>query len=508
MESIITLSVTRGLTQDQWIPVYEEALSLAEHFPLAEFRYEEIINHVVLKCLVKSREREYTSPWGNSAVGLRVEFDSVTKSSCEPFFMKRNLCPAESSVRISDPLYKKIRPYDRSIPDTRSVWAGQTSRGSLHAYILAISCLVADRLKDNAYVDGDISLYEFKEAVSLANCFLKRKISMPVQCVKESLLARIQKMPLPRHEQLREFLNIYNGVTDKNTGDFLRSEFTEEECDSCWKEIFDARPNSFRYMFWDYLSMGFDFEKLFRYVNFPGPDDRGSYEEFIHSFLNLYLSTQQADVPVLPLSRNADPSSLAYRLAQFVQHDKFNRWVGHQIGIESFIEILEERIGQYCNVSEIIEKWLDQKDKSLKENRYSEKIKEMEDKYDIVDPGQLRDFRKGNTVEPELSAKAIENTALWIEIAQRPDCTALMENDPFDLCQWLADKNRSRLLTADEWKKIFDDILADPETFRRYAPMVKLYGNYGAADDYINAMALNDDFYEEMIRLCKDDRQA
>lgn len=86
MESIITLSISRDVTQEEWTPVYEEALSLAEHFPLAELRFRDI-NQVIIKCLVKSKEREYTQDWGDTETGLRIECDSVTKSTCEPFFV-------------------------------------------------------------------------------------------------------------------------------------------------------------------------------------------------------------------------------------------------------------------------------------------------------------------------------------------------------------------------------------------------------------------------------------
>lgn len=503
MESIITLSISSDVTQEEWTPVYEEALSLAEHFPLAELRYRDI-NQVIIKCLVKSKEREYTQDWGDSETGLRIECDSVTKSTCEPFFMKKYLNSAETPVRAGDPMYSEIKPFDRSVPQGRSIWAGQTSGGPLHIYITAISCLVADRLKDRAAIGGDISFHEFETSVILANLSLKQKIGMPDQCVPEHLLARLKKMPLTRHEQFHAFINLYKGPTDKNTGALLRNEFTEEECDSCWETEFENHPYTIHNLLYDYLYMEFDFEKVFRYFDHSENSDKDKYQEFIHSLLNLFSGTQHPDETILPLSDDAVPSSLAYRLAQFVQHDKYSHWVGHQIGIESFIELLEKKIGQFCDVSGIIEEWLDDETRIKARPDYTEKIREAEEKYDIAYTSQFRYFCKGKTIEPAIFSKAVENTAIWVEIAQRPDCTALMEKDPHELCRWLAIKNRSRLLTEDEWKKIFDDIIADKETFRRYEPMVKLYGNFEAADNYINAMALNDDFYEEMIHQCEE----
>ena len=115
----------------------------------------------------------------------------------------------------------------------------------------------------------------------------------------------------------------------------------------------------------------------------------------------------------------------------------------------------------------------------------------------------IKDFKKGSTVEPELLGKALEMTAEWIRKSEEPDCAELMENDPFELCQWLSYASRNIFLTEKDWQKIYDDIFSDKESFRRYYPMPRHYDGNQSNNKYNAAMILNDDFYEEMIRLCR-----
>jgi signal transduction histidine kinase len=92
----------------------------------------------------------------------------------------------------------------------------------------------------------------------------------------------------------------------------------------------------------------------------------------------------------------------------------------------------------------------------------------------------------------------------YATLSEDPECTALMEKEPVEICRWLAEYNRCTALTVKNWEKIYDHILSDPEIFRRYYPLTQYRPGRPLNDDLITAMVTNDDFYHEAITQCRD----
>lgn len=513
MGIFVCLDVSKGLTQEEWLPVYQETLRLAECFRLSEIR-NIVIRGIETECQVPCVEREFYYGWGETETGWQADSELDSRSSCETFFMNRDLfMNTKPDVNAADPMYLRICSdlnikADPSLSARcRGVWEGKTSGEMIHLYLIAVGCLVADRLKDKAFIYGDITGSDFSCAVVLANLYLKKEISLPDQCVKERLSARIRKMNLSRKDELRAFMYLYKGTVNENLGSFIRNAFTAAECEAFWRERFNENgitTNDFDRVLHDYLVMGFEFEKVPGYVNFIRWDGQPEYRYFIRECLD--LETEPENRPAVPghQMQSAAPASAAYRLNEFLKKEKRSRWIGQCMDAFTFMEILCKTIGPDCDVPGIVEEWLNEKNESeTMKSECGKHREESEKQCDIMYTSDLQDFRKGQSVKPSILGKAVKKTAEWIEMSESTACTELLQKTPSELCRWLAEQNRSVLLTQSEWEKIYDDIFLDRESFRRYYPMVRLRWFFPSERDLIIAMVVNDEFYGEMIRRCK-----
>ena len=71
-------------------------------------------------------------------------------------------------------------------------------------------------------------------------------------------------------------------------------------------------------------------------------------------------------------------------------------------------------------------------------------------------------------------------------------------------CAWLVEQNRYILIRDCDWKKIFEIIETDKESFRRYYPMVRVKANTDEVQNLVIAIALNDELYEYLLKNCNN----
>lgn len=83
------------------------------------------------------------------------------------------------------------------------MWGGKSQGELYHLYLLAIACLIEDRLKHKAFVYGDITYGQCVVAVDMANKYLEKKIVLPDRCVLECLYERISVLEFTERENYR-----------------------------------------------------------------------------------------------------------------------------------------------------------------------------------------------------------------------------------------------------------------------------------------------------------------
>lgn len=268
MGIFINLAISHSVSQSQWEPVYQDALELAQKLGLADVRRLEI-GGVTVRCL--SRTQEYTSPsrWLNEDwTGFQICGDYETLEIAETNYVPKNfrpVCTATGSEDAMFEIYRMTQDY-RYEPIVYQLLGNKTQGYSHHILLLAICCLIEDRLGAQAFTYGDITLGQCRKAVKLANEQLVQPISLPDCCDGERLNRRIQSLPIPAEEQLKLLDWAYLGRKDPVLGDRIRNAFGDEACYRYWKnwlEGMQLEAKGFSTCLREYLNMGFPLEQLF-----------------------------------------------------------------------------------------------------------------------------------------------------------------------------------------------------------------------------------------------------
>ena len=154
----IGITVSTHISPERWQAVYEEALNLAKKLNLAEHREKEIHGHAV-RCLVPTEESEWNGKNGFWAVA-----DYTFRDSGEGFFFHKELRLPEDDEPV-DILALRASQIDMirtNIPEKnyQKLWGDKTQGHTYHIALLAIGCLVQDRLGDDALVHSDTAASE------------------------------------------------------------------------------------------------------------------------------------------------------------------------------------------------------------------------------------------------------------------------------------------------------------------------------------------------------------
>lgn len=298
----IFLDIARSVTREEWKKVYEETLELVAKFPLAEVKKVKC-KETEVYCLTRTKERKETYGWDRekTRIGWETCGDYDTLRRAEDYYVPRDLIGEDKIKKnVADAMMgavyaRLMNELDDSLSNqVYSIWGGKTQGEPYHMYLLAIACLIEYRLKEKAFVGGDITRGQCKKAVRMANQYLEKPIDIPDRCDMERLLRRVSKLPLNEQQQLEMFQEFYLGTQDATFGERMRKIYSKEQCDIYWKRRF---ANSFigTNGFWsnlsEYLLWGFDLENLCVLVNYNDEEGNPQYEKFIQSIMetNIYI---------------------------------------------------------------------------------------------------------------------------------------------------------------------------------------------------------------------------
>lgn len=128
--------------------------------------------------------------------------------------------------------------------------------------------------------------------------YLDEPIDVPDRCDPERLADRVQQLPLSRKEQLTAWKEFYLGNNTEELGNAMRTHFPVEVCEEYWRDQFagyhvDSYGFSLRIR--EYLSLGFDLEKLCSLVNYEDKYGKSRYELFIKSVMDTRIYIEDKD---------------------------------------------------------------------------------------------------------------------------------------------------------------------------------------------------------------------
>ena len=268
MGIFINSAISHSVSQSEWEAVYREALELAQKLGLAEVRRIKI-GGVTVRCM--SRTQEYTSPsrWlKEDWTGFQICGDYETLQIAETNYVPKNLRPVCAAIEAADAMFEIYRMTQdhRYEPKVYQLLGNKTQGYSHHVPLLAMCCLIEDRLGARAYTYGDITFGQCRKAVALANEHLAQPIRLPDSCDGERLIRRIQSLPIPAEEQLKLLNWGFLGRKDPVLGDRIRNAFGDEVCYRYWKSRFEGtrvKTHLFLLHLKEYLNVGSPLERLF-----------------------------------------------------------------------------------------------------------------------------------------------------------------------------------------------------------------------------------------------------
>ena len=393
MGIFINVYVSDSVTKEEWASVYEESLRLVDKFPLAEIM-KKTIEGVDVYCVVPTKERiidRRSSPEGNDEYGWYASEDYNNLRGAETQVLYRDLTDNGQNTidEFHDPilnvadeqlsLSSKIKDYF-----VYRLFGNKTQGESYHVYILGIACLIADRLGDKAFVCGDITRGQCRMAIKEVNNILKNHIGLPIQCNPERFIGRISKLPLTDTDKLKVYEHFFLGNKDDEFGKCLRQYFNEKICTNYWKgyfKKFKMGQIGFRKLFNDYISWGFDLEKLCYIVNFNEKKD-SDYKEFINYVLDAKLHIKDKNCEhIFEIDNEAEETyGISTLMSQFFLVPRGNRSIDRYIPIEEIRMALKKGIEKNFDVDSYIDKYL-KKEKKIQEK----KEKNTANKSDIKD---------------------------------------------------------------------------------------------------------------------------
>ena len=523
MGIFINLQVSKSVTKEEWASVYSESIEMIKKLPLAEWQNKKSINGMKITCLVRTKEHEFSYGWNNEnkIVGWEASGDYETLKTGECHFFPRDLV-TEYNATAGDAILAELPQCtdhawkEELCNQNYGIFGNKTQGEPYHMYLLAVCCMVESRLKEKAFVTGDITKGQLKKAVEIANSILKIPVDVPARCDANRLFERISKLNITEIDKLKLFNYLYLENANIELGNFIRTNFSE----NVWRDYIKDKLNQFHVntigfseKLEKFLELGFDLRTICSLINFQKnqkeDDNENYYETFIKKVLDtkIYLKEKNTE-DWLDIDQNkAQPYSFYTYLAQFVFAGAKNHKVNVYLPIEEVRKILKEELKDFSDTDKVIDSYLSEEEKKSPEskdnsemlteifNTKAEKMKKNEKDFDISKPEYLLFYSNGDTIETNLLTNVTESLKFMETVLQEEDFTKLMKKSYKERCQFLVDQNRSLLIRDSDWRKIFKDIKTNEDSFNRYYPAVRVSITSDYLDSIVCALILNDELY-------------
>lgn len=500
----IRLFVSRDVSDEEWAPVYEESLALAESFRLMDEEETEAFGEKLLSG-VPVREREEGGARFWSAVGSR---DTMGRGERAALF--RSLGSSDGA-RGEDPLLFAARSAQLRDRETdegcRILWNLDTGGEAYHIYLLAIGCVIEERLHGRACVDGDITLGQCRRAVRLAGERLGRTVGLPARCDLKALYRRVRAMSLGRPEVLGVFQGLYLGELDHEYGNFVGTHFTEGEIAGFWRREFErlrVGTRAFSAAIKRYFNTVGGLERLCILVS-PGLGPEGA-ECFIRELMRAGLSKRVKDLrDCLEVSRTEEGPYTVYRqIAGLLFAEAANPQADAYIPREDLAEVLCRYFGNRCDVRKVMERWESARagrdgecpwtalSDSMEAARYS--VERDMESFDICDVRDLLYYEDGDRIAPETETICAGYLEFYESICGEAGFEKLMGEAAEARCAYLIRNSGGMFLMRRRWMEIFGGLFRDPDSFRRYYPMTRVVLDESSVW-IVYAYVANDQFY-------------
>ena len=454
-----------------------------------------------------------------------------TLGTAEAYFIKRDLgIETDTDEPQDDALFGLAASHteiidweDPRCSELREIFGDKTQGEYYHRLLLAVGCLIVDRLGVKACIFGDITAGQCKASVEMANKVLEKSIKVPPQCDMQRFFDRIKGMHLSPLDEVIFFQECMLANKDEAFGHFMQTYFNEEQLKLYWihqiKELIDDK-RSLKGILKEFVTMNFTISEWCQYINELNAGEEGYLEEAFTDILDIKLYKEEKYVEDWNTmdQNHSGLYGIGTLFGKALLGGLRNYHVNKFIPLNELKVILMEAFSEHCDVEEIITKYLEEEQKAEAEgtseedaglifNRKMDEVHafrcEERDEFDIVDMENLECFEEGDTLEPRLERAVKESFLFYNNATEEEDFEELMSKTHYDRCQFLVNNNQRLLLRKDDWLHIFGELENDKSSYKRYYPMVRVIAN-GDLQNMVRAFVLNDEFYDYCKNLIKE----
>ncbi len=403
-------SLSNSISQQKWTKVYEETLVLADKLDLADwckFYYKGIRAYAYRK-VKEQTEKDFGK---EKRIWLACA-DYKYLSYGEYFRLERKIQTKKYDKNAGPGILGVIGDYtnisskvfeDQTWTYSREIWGG----GYLNR-ILAILCYMESRLKEKMFIYGDISKDNLETAISLLNRNLEKPVELPARCDYSRLYNIVNTIDIPEEEKILLMENAYLGNIDLKYRIFIEEHFDTKTINTFWKNRFkdcDIQSDKFEKVLRAYLAYGFDLKDLFSYI--PLKKTKEEYQ----LLLELIIKIENTKNRIFGITKDLKYNTIRgfsweFRCSLFGPEAEN---LSTNFTFDDYVNELSKCFGKYID----IRSFLEEKIKVEDDNSFKSKVKEYrlqnsyylfkgEDKYDIVFPQNLENYKTGDKIAPYL----------------------------------------------------------------------------------------------------------
>lgn len=419
----ITLKrVSDGITDHEWEEVYKETLIALKNYPFADKVLAKTYNGKKYYQADCAKERDL-SPLCEGR-GWHTIGDLET---CQY---------GESFVLLADNNYYKRKQETQAVQDIIkcvtgdkkcvTVWDSKTQGEPYHIPLLAIGCLIEDRLEGKVIMQGNIRQFEVEEGCKWINKYVDKEVGYPVIADPQKLITRLQRIYSKTEDQLKHFYNLYidvledkvRGVLEQALGKDVLRQYYQEQLDTS-----EVDTKEFVLVAEQMLKIGYRLEEVAAAFKHSKARSRYEIETFIRYILNerisvcflpkeeVYTLCNVGGQMVFMFDAIMGYNRNKYELTEEERVCLANRLKAIFLEYTNAIDdIITEAIEKKKEKVQCYEAYLDMLNAKLDQQR------EYLEDYDIVAIEELIDWEKGDTMSPDIE-EWLKEVAQILQIA-------------------------------------------------------------------------------------------
>lgn len=405
----ITLKrVSAGITDHEWEEVYKETLIALKNYPFADKVLAKTYKEKKYYHADQAEERELTHLYEGK--GWHVLGDLETCQYAESFILAadNNYYRRNEEDNQGDDILECITEDKQCV----TVWDSKTQGEPYHIPLLAIGCLIEDRLEGKVIVQGNIRKFEVEEACKWINKYVDKEVGNPVIADPRKLITRLNKIYLKAEEKLKHFYDLYIDVLDSEIRVVLEQVLGSDVLWQYYQEQLErlvVDTKEFIRLAEQMLQIGYSLEEVAAAFEHSKERNRDEIETFIRYILTERISVYYLDKKEVYTPGNVE-GQMVFMFDALLGYNRNKYELSEEERVELVDRLKSIFPAQVKDIDNITIEAIEKKKEKVQHyeayldmlNTKLDQQRENLENYDIVAIYELVDWEKGDTIAPDV----------------------------------------------------------------------------------------------------------